>query len=328
MSFFYALVKTGCDIERQTHTRYLPKKHNPTMKKTAFIYLLFIGVMACSSPQEVKTLNTDQLIADIEYLSSDELEGRLVGTPANAKARAFLVQRFEEIGAQPFKGEFEHPFTFMRRGEELTGVNVIGSITGKTDSVILITAHYDHLGVRDSLIYNGADDNASGTAGLLAMMDYFSDVEPNHTLVFAALDAEEGGLNGAVALASDSTFLQRVVLNINMDMIAQNEKNELYAVGTYHFPEFKPVLEGVETGDISLMFGHDRPEDGNQDWTFASDHGAFFRQGVPFIYFGVEDHEHYHQATDEFETIPQEFYKNSTQVILNAVLAMDEYLFN
>ncbi len=298
------------------------------MNKTTLFSLLFIGLMACSSPQKEISLDTDQLIADIEYLSSDELEGRLVGTPGSEKARSFLVQRFEEMGAQPFMGKFEHPFTFERRGGELTGINVIGSIAGKTDSVILITAHYDHLGIRDSLIYNGADDNASGTAGLLAMMDYFSNVKTNHTMVFAALDAEEGGLNGAVALASDSTFLERVVLNINMDMIAQNEKNELYAVGTYHFPQFKPVLESVETGDISLLFGHDRPEHGNQDWTYSSDHGAFFRQGVPFIYFGVEDHEHYHRATDEFETIPQEFYKKSTQVILNAVLAMDEHLFN
>ncbi|MGB0346570.1 MAG: M28 family peptidase, partial [Balneolaceae bacterium] len=63
-------------------------------------------------------------------------------------------------------------------------------------------------------------------------------------------------------------------------------------------------------------------------WTYASDHGAFFRKGIPFIYFGVEDHEHYHQHTDEFETIPQEFYKSSVQVILNAVLAMDSYLSN
>jgi Zn-dependent M28 family amino/carboxypeptidase len=160
------------------------------------------------------------------------------------------------------------------------------------------------------------------------MMDYFSNVQPIHTIVFAALDAEEGGLNGAVSLANDSTFLESVKLNINMDMIAQNTDNELYAVGTYHFPDFLGVLESIETGNIDLLFGHDRPEDGSQDWTFASDHGPFFRKGIPFIYFGVEDHEHYHQHTDEFETIPQEFYKNSVQVILNAVIAMDEFLSN
>jgi Zn-dependent M28 family amino/carboxypeptidase len=202
----------------------------------------------------------------------------------------------------------------------------VGVIPGASDSVILITAHYDHLGIRDSLIYNGADDNASGTAGLLAIMEYFRQKPASQTLVFAALDAEEGGLNGAVALANDSVLLKKVNLNINLDMISQNSKNELYAVGTYHFEEFKPVLSAVETGDISLLFGYDAPEDGSQDWTFASDHGAFFRKGIPFIYFGVEDHEYYHQPTDEFETVPQEFYKASVQAILNAIIALDEYL--
>ena len=190
--------------------------------------------------------------------------------------------------------------------------------------MIVITAHYDHLGVRDSLIYNGADDNASGTAGLIAIMDYFSKTEQNHTLIFAALDGEEGGLRGARALVQDSVLMDKVVLNINMDMIAQNDKNELYAVGTYHYPQLKPVLENVITGDVSLLFGHDTPEDGNQDWTSQSDHYPFHEMGIPFIYFGVEDHEYYHKATDEFETIPQEFYKSSVQVILNAVLEFDK----
>ncbi len=291
------------------------------------IAALFLFVVGCSSTPEI-ALNTDQLIADIEYLSSDELEGRYVGSEGSAKAQAYLLNRFEEIEAEPFQGAYNHSFIFQRRGEEYEGINIIGQIPGSREEVILITAHYDHLGVRDSLIFNGADDNASGTAGLLALVDYYSQVPPTHTMVFAALDAEEGGLNGAVALANDSTFMNKVKLNINMDMIAQNQKNELYAVGTFHFPEFLPVLELIETGEITLLFGHDRPEDGNNDWTYASDHGAFFRKGIPFLYFGVEDHEHYHQHTDEFETIPQEFYKSSVEVILNAVLAMDEYLIN
>ena len=285
---------------------------------------LMVLVAACTGPEEAPELNTDRLITDLEYLSSDALEGRLVGSEGNAKAREFIIQRYEELGITPFQGSLEHPFSFTRRGDEMTGVNVIGEIAGVSDSVILITAHYDHVGIRDSLIYNGADDNASGTAGLLAMLDYFSQVKPQHTLVFAALDAEEGGLRGARALAEDSVFLEKVMLNINMDMISQNDKNELYAVGTYHYPQLKPVLESIETGEVHLLFGHDRPEDGGQDWTGQSDHAAFHNKGIPFIYFGVEDHEHYHRPTDDFETIPQEFYKASVQVILNAVLAFDE----
>lgn len=311
------------------------------MRPTILLLLLGLFAISCDSNTEVTpssdeenpvnvvdTLNTSQLITDIQYLSSDQLEGRYVGSVGSKKAQEYILNRFEQIGGNPFQGSYIHPFEVQRKGQTIEAVNLIGTIPGTIDDVILITAHYDHLEMQNNQIYNGADDNASGTAGLLAMMDYFSKVQPTHTMVFAALDAEEGGLNGAVDLANDSTFLKSVKFNINMDMISQNDKNELYAVGTYHFPEIKPVLEGVETGNINLLFGHDRPEDGNQDWTYASDHGAFFRKGVPFIYFGVEDHTHYHAPSDEFETIPQEFYKNSTQAILNAVLTLDEYLFN
>lgn len=294
------------------------------MKRLLILPLFLILVISCT-PEKPPVLNTDQLIEDIRTLSSDDMEGRRVGTEGNAKAREYILGRFEEMGIEPYKGRYTHEFSRERRnGTLVNGVNVLGVIPGKMDSIIVISAHYDHLGVRDSLIYNGADDNASGTGGLLALIGYFKQVQPNHTLVFAALDAEEGGLVGANAFVADSSLMDKVIFNINMDMISQNGKNELYAVGTYHYPELKPILETVETGELKLLFGHDTPEDGHQDWTFSSDHGPFHRAGIRFVYFGVEDHEHYHKATDEFETIPQEFYKRSVQVILNAVLALDK----
>ncbi|MFA5669061.1 MAG: M20/M25/M40 family metallo-hydrolase [Balneolaceae bacterium] len=300
------------------------------MKKLLPILLLSIFVLAsaCTVPKPEPKLNTDQLITDLKVISSDEMEGRLVGTEGNAKARAYIISRFEEIGIAPFGSGYAHPFTFKKRdGSEVEGNNVLATIPGETDSVIVISAHYDHLGIRDSLIYNGADDDASGTAGVLALADYFNQGKtPRHTLVFATFDAEEGGLRGARAFVEDSLFLQKVVLNVNMDMISQNDKNELYAVGTYHYPFLKPILETVETGDINMLFGHDSPDLGSDDWTFSSDHGPFHQKGIPFVYFGVEDHVHYHKATDEFETIPQEFYKNSVQLILNAVLILDKQL--
>lgn len=291
--------------------------------------LLIAALFISCSTQEEKTtpaLDTDQLIEDLEFISSDLTEGRRTGTEGNRIAREYIVERFIEEGAEPFQGSYTHEFNFTsRQGEEMTGVNVIGQISGTSDSVIVITAHYDHLGKRDSLIFNGADDDASGTAALIAYIDYFSQVQPNHTLVFAAFDAEEMGLQGARALVQDSVFLEKVKLNINLDMIAQNDSNEIYAVGTYHYPEFKPILENIETKEINLSFGHDDPNSDLDDWTFASDHGPFHQQGIPFVYFGVEDHEHYHQHTDDFETIPQEFYKGTTRLILNAILAFDEW---
>lgn len=290
--------------------------------------LILVAIFASCTTQDTTqspTLNTDQLIEDLRFISSDETEGRRVGTEGNRIAREYLVERFEEEGAEPFHGSYTHEFTFSnQQGEEMTGVNVIGQITGISDSVIVITAHYDHLGKRDSLIFNGADDDASGTAALITYIDYFNQVQPNHTLVFAAFDAEEMGLQGARALVQDSVFLEKVKMNFNLDMIAQNDSNEIYAVGTYHYPELKPTLESIDTGEINLLFGHDEPDSNLDDWTFASDHGPFHQQGVPFVYFGVEDHEHYHQHTDDFETIPQEFYKGTVRLIRNAILAFDE----
>lgn len=292
----------------------------------SIVVLLFVS---CSSDQEVAepapSLDTEQLIEDLRIISSDSTEGRRASTEGNKIARNYLLQRFEEEGAEPFQGSYTHEFTFSNRdGENITGVNVIGQITGESDSVIVITAHYDHIGMRDSLIFNGADDDASGTAALLAYIDYFDDVKPTHTLVFAAFDAEEMGLQGARALVQDSIFLDKVKMNINLDMIAQNDENTIYAVGTYHYPELKSVIDSTDKAGVNVLYGHDDPNGELDDWTYASDHGPFHQQGIPFIYFGVADHEHYHQHTDDFETIPQEFYKRSVQMILNVILEFDK----
>jgi Zn-dependent M28 family amino/carboxypeptidase len=296
------------------------------MKKLRLLFpVLIFLLVSCSPNQEEVNFNTDQLIEDLRFISSDETEGRRTGTEGNRIAREYVVTRFDEAGAEPFMNSFLHEFDFTNReGEEITGINVIGQISGKSDSVIVITAHYDHIGKQDSLIFNGADDDASGTSALIAYIDYFSQEQPNHTLVFAAFDAEEMGLQGARAFVQDSVFLEKVKMNINLDMIAQNDKDEIYAVGTYHYPQFKPILENIEKEGLNLLFGHDDPDGELDDWTFASDHGPFHQQGVPFIYFGVDDHEHYHRHTDDFETIPQEFYKSSVQLILNAILAFDQ----
>lgn len=301
------------------------------MKQHILLSIFVLLFISCSTEQEITqyeySYDSDQLIEDLRVISSDTTEGRRTGTEGNKIARDYLVQRFEEEGAEPFQDSYTHAFNFSDRdGEEIIGVNVIGQITGDSDSVIVITAHYDHLGVRDSLIFNGADDDASGTAALLAYIDYFSEQTPNHTLVFAAFDAEEMGLQGARALVTDSVFLSKVKMNINMDMIAQNNDNEIFAVGTYHYPELKTVIETTEKVGLNVVFGHDDPNSGQDDWTYASDHGPFHQKGVPFIYFGVADHEHYHQHTDDFDTIPQEFYKRSTQMILNAILEFDKSL--
>jgi len=274
-------------------------------------------------------LDVDQLLADVAVLAADSLEGRRTGTPGSEKARAYIRHAFARIGLQAVGDGYEQPFMVERGGSDaVQGVNLVGSLAGTTiaDTVILVTAHYDHLGIRGGEIFNGADDNASGVAGILALAAYFSRHQPRHTLLFAALDAEEMGLRGAQAFLNDPPVDPgRIALNVNLDMISRNTQQELYVAGTYHYPFLKPMLAQVAARSaIQLRFGHDQPGGSvGEDWTGSSDHGVFHQAGIPFVYFGVEDHPDYHKATDEYANIDPAFFSQAVATILDAVLQLD-----
>lgn len=280
-----------------------------------------------------RLFKAEQLLLDVETLSSDAMGGRKAGTADGVKARDYVVRRFKESGLKFYAASPLQFFTFTepRSTVERQGANVVGYIKGKTfaDLYLVVTAHYDHLGVRNGEIYNGADDNASGTAALFAMGKYFSKHRPAHSIIFVAFDNEEGSGGGANKFVSEPPVdIRSIVLNVNMDMISHNDRNELYATGTYHYPFLKPYLEKVVTGaTVKLLFGHDTPDLPRQEnWTFQSDHGAFHRLKIPFIYFGVEDHKDYHKPTDDFANINQVFYVHAVETILEAVKAFDANL--
>jgi Zn-dependent M28 family amino/carboxypeptidase len=290
--------------------------------------IIFCLIPVFASAQKI---NSVQLLADLEYLASDQLEGRSPLTTGSLLAREYIKKRFENLGMTSQYPDFTQYFSFKGRrnlGFE-NAANIIGFIPGQnTNKLIVIMAHYDHLGKIGEKIFNGADDNASGTAAVMAFAAYFSENRPNHSMMFVALDAEEMGHQGAKALVADFPFdLEDVVLNINMDMISRNEDNEIYAVGTYHFPFLKPLIQSVsEGGQPKLLFGHDEPNSGLQDWSMASDHSQFFLNNIPFIYFGVEDHEDYHKDTDTFENIHPDFYISVAELILEVIISLDNSL--
>lgn len=278
-------------------------------------------------------IDSATLIRDIGVLAHDSMEGRGAGTPGSARARAFLEGEFARRGLEPVNGSYLHPFTFIRRGDsaETEGVNVIGMVRGTTspDRYIVISAHYDHLGVRDGEIYNGADDNASGTAALLALASHFAEHPPRHSLIFAAFDAEEHGLRGARAFVAGLPVpKEAIALNVNMDMVGRIDAGELYVAGTYHYPELLPFVERVASeAEVKLIPGHDRPDGSSgDDWTRASDHGAFHEAGIPFLYFGVEDHPDYHKPTDDVEGIQPGFYARAVRTVLRAIRLLDAEL--
>ena len=295
------------------------------------LFLLFplAVLLSCSAVKKTDAQSGDsQLLKDIETLSSDAYQGRKTGTKGAEMSRAYLSGRFKEIGIKSFSTlpDFEQPFSFKRAiVTEVKGTNMIGYIQGKSDNVIVISAHYDHLGVVKGEVFNGADDNASGVGGLLNLAAYFAKNKPNNTIIFAAFDAEEMGLQGAKAfVANPPVAIEKIKLNINMDMIAHNDKGELYAVGTFKYPELKKYFT-LKSPDVKILFGHDDPKLGrSEDWTDQSDQGAFNAKKIPFLYFGVEDHKDYHKATDEFQNINKTFYTNAVAAILEVANNIDK----
>jgi Zn-dependent M28 family amino/carboxypeptidase len=278
-----------------------------------------------------KIINAKQLLRDIETLSADDMQGRGIGTAGGAKAREYVVAQFRKVGLKSFDPSYLQPFDFTgRSGAKVNGVNVIGYIEGKNnpEKYIVITAHYDHVGIQKGEIYNGADDDASGTAALFALANYFKEKRPSHSIIFVAFDGEESGLRGSRKFVAEPPVKKEsIVLNVNLDMVARNDKNELYAAGTYHYPMFKPLLEAIaKDAKVKLLLGHDRPELKSNDWTSQSDHFAFHQAKIPFIYFGVEDHKDYHKPTDDFVNINQAFYVHAVETILEAVKSFDRDL--
>ncbi|HVS62071.1 MAG TPA: M28 family peptidase [Thermoanaerobaculia bacterium] len=260
-------------------------------------------------------------------LSDDALGGRGVGTSGNARARELIEGALERAGVQPVGESYRMPFAVA---DALEGVNLVGVVPGRSlpDRYLLLSAHHDHLGIRDGEIFNGADDNASGVAVVLEIARRAAEEPLEHSLLVVFFDAEERGLAGSRSfVANPPVELEALALAVNLDMVARGEDTGLFASGTFHHPALRPVLErAAVSGPVELRFGHDRPEDGGDNWTLQSDHAAFHLAGIPFVYFGVEDHPDYHQPTDDWHRIDPEFFSASAITIERAVRALDEAL--
>ena len=275
--------------------------------------------VACDgSPVPLPAIDSAQLMSDLAALADDSMEGRLVGTEGGARARGLVQARFRAIGLDTLSSGMLQWFP-APTGSPGKAANVIGLVRGgsRPGRVILVTAHYDHLGARKGVVYNGADDNASGTAALLAMASWFRLHPPRNTVMFAALDGEEEGLLGAAAFIRDHPVSpDSILIDINLDMVSRSTKQQLFAVGPKRFPTLVPYLARIACGaPVALMLGHDKGWSGAKDWTMQSDQGEFGAIGIPFVYFGVEDHPDYHKPTDDVARIDPKFFLGSSRVI-------------
>jgi len=279
-----------------------------------------------AAAQAVTPADTAALMATVRVLAADSMEGRRVGTPGGARARRYLVERLRALGLRPLGAGYEHRFTLADTTR--AGVNLLAVIPGtrRRERYLVVSAHYDHVGIVKGEIYNGADDNASGVAAVLAIAEALRRAPPAHSVLIALFDGEEAGLLGAKAfLAAPPVAKDRIALELNLDMVGHSGKGELYAAGTASHPELRPPLDSLAArSPIHLRFGHDRRGvPGQRDWTDESDQGPFHAAGIPFLYFGVEDHEDYHRPSDDPETLTPAFFGGAVGTILAAVRILD-----
>lgn len=298
---------------------------------------------ACSqqplkTKQSTNTPNTS-LLKDLHYLSSDKLEGRKVGTAGGELTQKYIIKQLKEANVEPFGNQYLAPFLIEGIFSDTQGSNIVAIVPGTQHSerFIVLSAHFDHIGGRGSRIYNGADDNASGTSALLHYAELIEKSPLRYSVILLFTDGEEANLKGANAfIEQNSLLMDSILLNINIDMIA----------GASTTKKLRYVSRGLDTiltqekltkysaqqqqAPVTIKKGFKQLGRNSQDnkikWEVASDHGAFYRQKIPFIYFGVGTHKNYHQTSDTYDNVNHAFFIKAVDTIYQQITFIDQNL--
>tara|TARA_B110000046_G_scaffold323_1_gene448 strand:+ start:3467 stop:4630 length:1164 start_codon:yes stop_codon:yes gene_type:complete len=264
----------------------------------------------------------NNIIFDVEYLSSDELEGRSTGSKGEELAANYIEKRFKELNVEPIgeNGYFQE-FSFKQKSHphdtistsdsiqenSITGKNVIGFIDNKSINTIVVGAHYDHLGFggegslyrSDSLkIHNGADDNASGVSLMLDLAAKLKD-NNNNNYMFIAFSGEELGLLGSNFFVKNPTIdIKSINYMINMDMVGRlNNENTLAVYGLGTSPIFKQTIKSNNKNFKIIE---------NESGVGPSDHTSFYLNDIPVLHFFTGQHSDYHKPSDDSELLNYE----------------------
>ena len=285
-----------------------------------------MGVSMLKNSTNDIVIDSNRVRKHLYTLAADEMQGRQSGTIGIEKAAVYIENEFKKIGLSTF-GDLENyrqTFTFKNRRtkEPITSSNIIGVLEGKSkkDEYVIISAHYDHLGMKKSgdgdLIYNGANDDASGVTGVLALAAYFKEVGHERTLVFAAFTAEEMGLIGSTHFGKGIDAV-KFVAGINLEMIGKT-------------PSFGPNtawLTGFERSDFGTIIQQNLAGTGYQlfpdpykkfNLFFRSDNASLARLGVPSHTFSttpIDVDPDYHQVSDEAETLNMTVITQTIQAV-------------
>ncbi len=272
----------------------------------------------------------------IKILASDSLEGRGTGTAGGTMALTYIQEQFRQIGLEP-KGDgklFTQKYPFKSgvhgTGNEGTTYNVIGYLDNKAPNTIIIGAHYDHLGLGNEgssleanpggKIHNGADDNASGTAGVIELARYFKNnkVTEKNNFLFICFSGEELGLYGSKYFTEHSTIdFNKVNYMINMDMIGRLDASKgLTVMGTGTSPVWEPLLKKLSTAEVPIKT--------DSSGTGPSDHTSFYLKNMPVLHFFTGSHSDYHKPSDDWDKVNFDGEVKVLDLIIKVIEAEDK----
>ena len=298
--------------------------------------LLLVGnITFAQSPIEraLNTINRSSAEATINFLASDELQGREAGVHGSRVTSEYIVSLLQWMGVSPLadsyfqlfdayrkerqkKGRLEvHPDSIAKLKQEvhqkLSMRNVLGMIPGKnTKEYVIVGAHFDHLGIDPVLdgdqIYNGADDNASGVSAVLQIARAFlaSGQQPERNVIFAFWDGEEKGLLGSKYFVQTCPFLSQIKGYLNFDMIGRNNKPQQPKQVVYFYTAAHPVFGDWLKEDIRKYGLQLEPD--YRAWENpigGSDNGSFAKVGIPIIWYHTDGHPDYHQPSDHADRL-------------------------
>lgn len=303
------------------------------MKKILLTVFFAHAILSCSAQGYISTQN---LVKHISVLSADSLMGRATGSIYEAKAANYIIKEFKKSGIEP-KGNnstFLQEFDFQVSSHGVKGRsgkanNVVGFLNNNAPYTIVIGGHYDHLGTgedgnsldghADGKIHNGADDNASGTAGVIELANYFATnkVKEKFNFLFICFSGEELGLFGSNYFCEHPTIdLSTVTCMINMDMIGRlvKDKPVLTISGTGTCAEFEPVLTTFRSAAMDIKL--------DSAGVGPSDHTSFYNKQIPALHFFTGTHLDYHKPSDDADKINFQ----GTEVVLNIIAGLVEKL--
>jgi Zn-dependent M28 family amino/carboxypeptidase len=265
------------------------------------------------------------------------MEGRETGSEGQKKAGEYLINEYNNNaisfpkGATNYYQKIPAAFLNAKRNENLPdSENIWAYIEGydKPSEIIVISAHYDHIGIKDGKIYNGADDDGSGTVALLEIAQAFAIAKkeghgPKRSILFMHMTGEEHGLLGSSYYSQNPLFpLANTITDINIDMIGRHDEfhndssNYVYLIGSdYLSTDLFNICEAANKKNINLSLDYkfnDRADPNR--FYYRSDHYNFAKNGIPSVFLFSGVHADYHKPTDEVDKIEFEALKKRTQL--------------